>query len=191
MTDWNAYAESQRHDKGAYAAEPVQVDRLDVLVRRARGSVLDVGSSDGYSASLIKLDGHDVIALDVAHRRIERARDDYDVTGVVADATALPFPDASFDTVVLGEIVEHITNPGAAMIEAFRVARERVVVSVPLNGWSDPTHVWRVSLDQLYRHRAKPTKHAQIVVTFQRGECWPDGYHDHDASWTEQFVHGR
>lgn len=39
------------------------------------------------------------------------------------DLCALPFPEASFDGVVLTEVLEHCVNPMAAMAEVFRVLR--------------------------------------------------------------------
>lgn len=186
-TDWDAYATKQPHSREAYAAEPVQLKRLECIARRCVGTVLDVGSSDGYGSSLVRGLGHTVTVLDIAFRRMERASLHYGLPGLVADASALPFPDRSFDTVVLGEILEHMDNPGSAFAEASRVARERVIVSVPLRGWVDPTHQWRISLDQLHDAEAEPTKTDQIVLTWQRGACWPPDYADTDPTWKEQF----
>lgn len=43
----------------------------------------------------------------------------------------LPFPDQSFDTVVMGEVLEHLGMPLTALEEASRIARQRIVVTVP------------------------------------------------------------
>jgi SAM-dependent methyltransferase len=194
MTDWDGYARSQPHTREAYEAEPVQVARMKIMARRAKGSVLDVGSSDGYSTSLIRDAGHPVRAVDISPVRASRVRRRHHIECDVEDATDLPYEDNSVDTVCLGEIVEHLDNPGAAMVEAFRVARERVVISVPLNGWEDPTHEWRISLDVIRdpkQRKEEPTKGEQIVLTFQRGKCWPRDYPLSDPSWHEQFEEKR
>jgi ubiquinone/menaquinone biosynthesis C-methylase UbiE len=102
----------------------------------------------------------------------------------------LPLEDQSVDTVVLAEILEHVDNPGEILAEACRVAGERVVVSLPLNGWSDRTHQWRISLDYCRGETGDPTKSEQIVLTFQRGTCWPLGYEAFDEDWHRQFVEG-
>lgn len=59
-------------------------------------------------------------------------------TGVYAEVLhvrfpPLPFPDQSFDTVLLMEIVEHLEKPDAYRLveEAKRIARKRVIVSTP------------------------------------------------------------
>jgi ubiquinone/menaquinone biosynthesis C-methylase UbiE len=60
---------------------------------------------------------------------------------VQGDALHLPFADGAFDTVLLPEVLEHLHEPVAALAEAARVARRRVVASLPLGPDSDPTHV--------------------------------------------------
>jgi ubiquinone/menaquinone biosynthesis C-methylase UbiE len=188
---WDDYAERQPIDVVSLAREPVQLMRLKVIARRAKGTVLDVGAADGYGASLIKQAGHEVDVIDVSATRVERAERVHGLPGHVGDATALPFEEGSFDTVVLGEILEHLDNPGAALTEACRVAKERVVVSLPLNGWGDPTHLWRISLDVCDDPtEVDPTKGKQIVLTFQRGECWPPDYWKNDDSWRTQMKEG-
>ncbi len=60
------------------------------------------------------------------------------VTFVTADATALPFPDASFDAVTFFDVLEHIADDRAAAREAWRVLKP--------GGWimaSSPNHNWR------------------------------------------------
>ncbi|GAB4264406.1 MAG: hypothetical protein Kow0080_03420 [Candidatus Promineifilaceae bacterium] len=52
---------------------------------------------------------------------------------VIASIYSLPFPDNSFDTVVLGEVLEHLDMPLVALSEAGRVSRHRIVVTVPNN----------------------------------------------------------
>ena len=44
---------------------------------------------------------------------------------------ALPFRERAFDTVVMGEILEHIGNPLYALEQAAAVAKQRIIVTVP------------------------------------------------------------
>jgi hypothetical protein len=67
-------------------------------------------------------------------------------------------------------------------------------VSVPLNGWEDPTHRWRISLDfceDPFQHEREPTKGQQVIVTWQRGPCWPPEYWQTDEVWQSQFKEHR
>ena len=54
---------------------------------------------------------------------------------VQADGRTLPFPDASFDAAVLGEVLEHIEDDRGALTEVARVLRSQGVLtlSVPAN----------------------------------------------------------
>jgi ubiquinone/menaquinone biosynthesis C-methylase UbiE len=65
---------------------------------------------------------------------------------IQCSAYKLPFRNLSFDTIVLGEVLEHLGMPLAALKEAGRVARERIVVTVP-NSYS------LVKLSRLLLHR--------------------------------------
>lgn len=189
QTDWDAYADTHVHDADSYLREVPQKQRIEKTADRCVGRVLDVGSSDGFSTWLIHQAGHEVHCVDISPVRIQRAKDQYGFDGTVADAADLPFADGAFDTVVLGEILEHCDNPGQVFAEAARVAKERVVISVPLNGWADPTHLWRISLDICgdRPNPMEPTKGQQVIMTWQKGLCWPQDYWWKDPKWREQF----
>jgi SAM-dependent methyltransferase len=66
---------------------------------------------------------------------------------VLADAESLPFRDGCFDGVVAKDVLEHVPNLHACLLEIGRVARSesRMVVltprAVPRAVWNDPTHL--------------------------------------------------
>lgn len=189
---WEAYARVLPHTREYYESEPVQRDRVDVMIDRARGKVLDVGGGDGFLAYELNHRGHEVEVVDISETRVARCHR-RSLAAQVGDACDLPHPDQSVDTVLLGEVLEHLANPGEALAEACRVARDRVVISLPLDGWADPTHQWRVSLDVLedpVQHASDPTKGRQIVLTLVRGTCWPADYWMTDPTWEDQFSPG-
>ncbi len=89
------------------------------LGRHSRGIVLDVGCADRWVHPW----------LDPACTYVGL---DYPATGgllygarpdVFADAGRLPFADASVDTVILAEVLEHLREPAAALAEIRRVLR--------------------------------------------------------------------
>lgn len=133
-------------DRWEEGMSELQRARMDGLYGLARGqTALDVGCNSGYAA-LIR---PDIVwsGVDVAPALVEKARARMDAQ--VATAEALPFPDNSFDTVVLGEILEHVYDPHAVVAEAARVARLAVVGSTPHEegGWGKHTvtgHRWHV-----------------------------------------------
>lgn len=50
---------------------------------------------------------------------------------VQGTAYYFPFNDSLFDVVVLGEVLEHLTNPYSALCEARRVCKDTIIISVP------------------------------------------------------------
>jgi SAM-dependent methyltransferase len=104
--------------------------------------VLDVGCSQGTVAILLGRDGKTVVGLDRetaalrdAHHRLdaEEASVRERVRFVEATASEIPFEVESFDTVVLGEVLEHQVLPHECLEEARRVLRPggRCVITVP------------------------------------------------------------
>jgi SAM-dependent methyltransferase len=54
---------------------------------------------------------------------------------LLGSVDSLPFSDRTFDVVTCLEVLEHLTDPGAAVAELRRVARRAVVLSVPYEPW--------------------------------------------------------
>lgn len=63
------------------------------------------------------------------------------LTPAHGDITALAFDDASFDTVTLLEVLEHVPNTARALAEVCRVARRFVLLSVPSQPDENPEHI--------------------------------------------------
>lgn len=102
--------------------------RLDALLpQSAPGRVLEVGTGEGEVLDRMRAryPAAHVIGLDLPD--VELAAD------VHGDAVQLPFPDDTFDLTLGIEVLEHLPDPAAALIEIARVTRPggRVVLSVP------------------------------------------------------------
>jgi SAM-dependent methyltransferase len=59
------------------------------------------------------------------------------VNGQVADASALPFPDASFDVAVASHMLYHLPSPSAGVAEIARVLRPGGLALVATNGMNN------------------------------------------------------
>ncbi len=103
---------------------------LDAVLRSLAGeTVLEVGCGSGYLASRMSRT-HRTTAVDIYVD--EEAPSKYpDVKFVQAPITKLPFPDASFDTVVSTHVLEHVQDITRAMTELRRVCKRRLIVVVP------------------------------------------------------------
>jgi len=63
------------------------------------------------------------------------------------DATALPFPDGSFDLVIASEVLEHIPADRAALREITRVLAPGGTAAVTVPAWLPERICWRLSDD--------------------------------------------
>ena len=85
--------------------------------------VLDLGCRTG-ALTQHYAKGNSVVGVDVDRGALEHAVERLGIETVWADAEEeLPFPDASFDVVVAGELLEHLRDPDAVVAEARRVLR--------------------------------------------------------------------
>jgi GT2 family glycosyltransferase/SAM-dependent methyltransferase len=102
--------------------------------------VLEVGGGRSGLARLL-YPAAQITAVDVdeAHAGAEVNRDPR-VRFLVADATDLPFADASFDVVTFFDVLEHISDDARAAEEALRVLRPGgfVLVTSPSQHWRFP-----------------------------------------------------
>ncbi len=106
------------------------------LVTKSRAqSVLDAGCGEGFVTGYLaernpslKLTGIDLSRDAIAYARKHFGNAATFSTGSVLK---LPYEDASFDTVVCSEVLEHIVDWDGAIAELKRVARRHVVITVP------------------------------------------------------------
>lgn len=116
---------------------------LSVLNELEFDSVLAVGGGEGFLPHLVRASfGSRVAVADLSVEAGLRAADFFDLDGVAADATRLPFADDAFDVVVCSEVIEHLEFPLEALLELRRVARRAVVVTT-LEFETDPRVVER------------------------------------------------
>ena len=146
-----------------------QVGRMDWLKAHATGQILEVGTNWGLVLAWVN--GH--VGVDISPMNIELAKLlDTSREFHIGDALSLPFPDQSFDTVMLPEVLEHLDFPDGvdrALAEARRVTRRVILITLP-DGATDTEdatnfkHAWL----------ADKTSVQHIVDVLERTsmDCW-------------------
>jgi SAM-dependent methyltransferase len=87
---------------------------------RGRRRILDVGSGNGALLDVMRQLGWDTFAVEPSPAAAARARAKGHEVAVGA-AEAIPYPDGSFDVVVLWHVLEHTHSPARALAEVHRV----------------------------------------------------------------------
>lgn len=97
-------------------------------------SILDVGCGEGFTLERIRVAGiaRTLEGIEVRSDAIEIGRALYpELTLRQGSIYELPYADASFDTVLCSEVLEHLEHPEEALAELTRVARRHCIISVP------------------------------------------------------------
>jgi SAM-dependent methyltransferase len=133
----------------------VDFDRLGL---RAGARLLDLGSGPGRHAFEAFRRGAHVVCADLLHDDLRgalatltamadagEAPSGGSFGAVRADALALPFATASFDHVVVSEVLEHIPADEAAIAEVARVLRPGGTAAVSVPRWFPERVCWALS----------------------------------------------
>lgn len=116
--------------------------RIHWICRHVSGNrMLDAGCSQGITSILLGREGRKVVGVDVEEDAIRYAQKELSresgpvrskVQFKLADVTELQVHQL-FDTVILGQILEHFANPGLLISHAYRLLRDggSLIVTVP------------------------------------------------------------
>ncbi|MGW7296057.1 methyltransferase domain-containing protein [Streptomyces xiamenensis] len=154
--------------------------------------VLDLGCGAGRHAFECYRRGAHIVALDrngeevrtvagwlAAMREAGEAPAAASAVAIEGDAFALPFPDATFDAVIISEVMEHIPDDKGVLAELVRVLKPggRIAVTVPRYGpervcWalSDAYHQVEGGHIRIYRPR-------QLLARVREAGLRPYGSH--------------
>jgi ubiquinone/menaquinone biosynthesis C-methylase UbiE len=130
---------------------------IDALLDAARVGpgvrVLDVATGPGYVAAAAAEREATVVGVDFSVAMLAEARRHHPTIDFQAgDATALPFPDSSFDAVVMSFGLLHLAHPDQALAEAHRVLRPKGRIGFTV--WARPEDAigFGIVLGAIQRH---------------------------------------
>jgi ubiquinone/menaquinone biosynthesis C-methylase UbiE len=118
---------------------------------KINGKVLDVGCGSGAFTEAVERHRPDleVYGCDVSRKAIVTAKKESgNILFSVCDAENLPFPDSSFDVVILKFVLEHVSEPKKVLQESYRVLKKGGIVHsiTPLEGSKFTLHGFLGSL---------------------------------------------
>ncbi len=99
-------------------------------IQHSGETILDVGCATGDYCNKLKKHGFKCVGVDINQKYVDKTLGK-GIEAYVMDAENLDFPDNSFDTILLFEVLEHVKRPDLVLREANRVAKKNVLISVP------------------------------------------------------------
>ncbi|MCB1868440.1 MAG: methyltransferase domain-containing protein [Gammaproteobacteria bacterium] len=172
MTELSYDEEATKRLLSVYVTPDVVAQRAQFLraLHPASGErVLDVGSGPGFLAMEIgALTGPSgaVSGVDISHPLLEVARTQCSELPWIefhdADATSLPFTDASFDAVISTQVLEYVRDVDAALAEIHRVVRPSGRVIIVDTDW-----------DSIVWHTSNRERMSRVLVAWKRHAADP------------------
>lgn len=134
--------EAYYNEMGSQFGEKVR-DRIHWICEQAKGEkILDVGCSQGITSILLGREGKQVLGIDLLQESIDFAKQALEkeeeitqkyVDFVAANFMDYDFQDEKFDSIIFGEILEHVSDPGRFITKASTLLSEngQIIVTVP------------------------------------------------------------
>lgn len=157
----------------------------------AGGLVLDVGCGHGRHARSLALTGHRVVGVDISRRLLSigrkataSSRELGTISWIGADATALPFPDATFDAALCIAVLHHLPSRDdriLALSEMRRVLRPDAEAQIS---------VWSVDDPYLEKALGGRPKKADVEIPWRLpdGTTIPRPYHLFQEGELERLI---
>jgi len=147
---------------------------FDALARHARGAVLDVGGSDFFETASAR--GIAFESWTTLEPSLERppALEDPRVRWVRGDGCRMEFADASFDTALAIQVLEHVFEPERMVGEIARVLRPggAAILLVPQTGTMHLAPDWHANLSRYWIETALARAGLEVVEVHALGGFW-------------------
>jgi methionine biosynthesis protein MetW len=95
------------------------------------GRVLDFACGDGALLELLKERGVEAMGVDISDEAVAACKRKGLEAVLMQPGASWPFPDKSFDCVVMLDVLEHVYDPQSILNEARRVSKDFLLIGVP------------------------------------------------------------
>ena len=115
----------------------IMMHRFEFMMRFSKGSVLDVGVADCAQWRYPVPQDSVTNPPNISSLTLVDCDQWVGIPGVEfirCFAEDVPKPDKSYDTIIYGDILEHVYDPDIVLQEGKRLTRDRIIISVP-NEW--------------------------------------------------------
>lgn len=153
-----------------------------------QGRVLDVGGSAGtlHEELLKRIPAQQIISLDIELIHVRTNQ-------VVGDGQRMPFASGAFDSILAGEVIEHVSNPKAFLDECRRVLRDNGVLALSTpnkKSWLNRlTHSYEMPLHiSLFEPEGLRTILDNCGFTIQKLEFFPYTEESSDGARNKWFF---
>jgi SAM-dependent methyltransferase len=129
------YAETESSDYVAEEAGQRETARavLDRIERYTpRGRLLDMGCWVGFLLAEASTRGWQTLGVEPSEWASQYARDRLGLDVRTADLLAAPLPERSFEAIFMGDVIEHLPDPGAALDRVATLLAELGVLAMAL-----------------------------------------------------------
>ena len=156
----------------------VVIDQDEYIINSVYGKeVLDVGAGNGDLSKLLKERGFNVTSIEPHEHTRELAKRWNGVDELPYGIYETPFPDNSFDTVILRECVEHLIFENAIK-EIKRVCKKRVIIFEP--NLNSIVLLGRQLVGQ-HEFNPQPLEHFEKILS-------DNGFIDQKVTYRDTFV---
>jgi len=149
-----------------------EVDRLaDILKRHEVQSILEVGVGTGRIAIPLQSKGFDVYGADLSNGMLQKARAKGLRNLLLGDANMMPFPEKTFDGVVLAHVIHLLDDPSETFNRLAGLTRKCIVAIVRKRDWGVPF----------------PDRNRTRLWDLIREAAEKEGYHPPSGDWRQRF----
>jgi demethylmenaquinone methyltransferase/2-methoxy-6-polyprenyl-1,4-benzoquinol methylase len=154
---------------------------LEFVALPAEGLLLDVGGGTGRVSAALRPYVREVLVADLSIGMLRQARRK-GLAGIITPAERLPFPDATFERIIMVDTLHHVIHQGDTVGELWRVLRPggRLVIEEP------DVRTWQVKLVALAEKLALMRSHflspptiaamfpaeARVTIETERWNAW-------------------